>query len=207
MNVDAMRAIDAGLVVTSVGGPGQPGYKQCFTREHYLNRMIEEIFQEEGIEFVTHPFDIHGSDERQYSSQGFRINTASITKDKYYEYTYYHTSLDNLDFVKAEYIQQTLGRHLKLIDKLEAMALYRSRVPNCEVMLSKHDLYPKTGGGMLPGQNTEVELDMILWLLFFCDGRRPLDDLAREQGFVLEDLRQVAEKLTARGILEKLTCG
>ena len=33
-----------------------------------------------------YPFDIHGSDERQYSSQGFRINVATISKDKYYEY-------------------------------------------------------------------------------------------------------------------------
>ena len=52
--------------------------------------------------------DPHGSDERQYSTLGFRINTPVITKDKFYEYDYYHTSLDDLDFVKPEQIAESL---------------------------------------------------------------------------------------------------
>ena len=61
--------------------------------------MVEEVFKKNNINFIKYPFDIHGSDERQYSSQGFRINCVSITKDKYYEYHFYHPSIDNLEFV------------------------------------------------------------------------------------------------------------
>ena len=36
------------------------------------------------------------------------INIVSITKDKYYEYKEYHTSLDDLNFVNGKQIFETL---------------------------------------------------------------------------------------------------
>ena len=94
-NEEAMKKIMAGFVVSSVGGPGRFGYRQSWQEGHFINSMIEKTFDENGIDnFKIYPFDVHGSDERQYSSQGFGINIASITKDKYYDYDYYHTSLD-----------------------------------------------------------------------------------------------------------------
>jgi len=105
MNEKAVREIDAGLVVTTVGGPGTLGYKQSWQKDHYINSLIEKTFCESGKEFVTYPFDIHGSDERQFSSQGFRINMATVCKDRYYEYPQYHTSLDDLSFVNGRQIE------------------------------------------------------------------------------------------------------
>ncbi|MDN5108507.1 DUF4910 domain-containing protein, partial [Aliarcobacter butzleri] len=95
-NETTMKQIKQGLVITTCGGLGEYGYKQSWEKECEINEMIEEIFKTNSIDFKTYPFDIHGSDERQYSSQGFKINCATISKDRYYEYDYYHTSLDNL---------------------------------------------------------------------------------------------------------------
>ena len=64
MNEETMRSIDTGLVVTCVGGPGKFGYKQSFDKNHYINDLIKQVFMEEGVEYITYPFDIHGSDER-----------------------------------------------------------------------------------------------------------------------------------------------
>lgn len=225
MNERVMKAIDVGLVVTTVGGPGKFGYKQSFNENHVINRLIEETFREAGYDFTTYPFDIHGSDERQYSSPGFRINTATISKDKYYEYPGYHTSLDSLDFVKAEYIYQTLLLYLKLIDKLELEnilsktefekrpkkldcsgenIIYLSRNPNCEVMLSKHDLYPKNGGGLLPAGNNTSELDMILWVLFFCDGQGSINELSKKINVPFKELQRATALLEEKGLLERV---
>jgi aminopeptidase-like protein len=222
MNEMAMKAIDIGLVVTTVGGPGKFGYKQSFDQSHYINKLIEEILLEGDHDFITYPFDIHGSDERQYSSPGFRINAATICKDKYYEYPYYHTSLDNLDFVKAEYIYQTLQVYLRLIDKLELTGLptevavdvgrhqapdsskalcFRSQ-PHCEIMLSKHNLYPETGGKWLPGEENGLDLDLILWLLFYCDGTHNLESISKKIGAPLDKLEVIAFKLEKKGILK-----
>lgn len=205
MNEKAMEKIQSGLVVTSVGGPGNFGYKQAFNPDHSVNALIEEVFVEEGIDFITYPFDIHGSDERQYSSQGFRINVASLTKDKYYEYPYYHTSLDNLDFVQAEHVAESLRLHQKVLARLDVEPTYRSLVPGCEVMLSKHDLYPVTGGAQVPGTNETTELDLILWLLWMCDGRSGTHGIARRLGVstsrVLEILAQLEEKQLVERVL------
>mgnify|MGYP001970905460 FL=1 len=204
MNERAMKKVQSGLVVTSVGGPGSFGYKQTFDPDHSVNALIEEVFVEEGIDFITYPFDIHGSDERQYSSQGFRINVASLTKDKYYEYPYYHTSLDNLDFVKAEHVLESLRLHQKVLARLDAEPTYRSLVPNCEVMLSKHDLYPVTGGAQIPGTNETTELDLILWLLWMCDGRSGTHGIARRLGVPTSRILEILAQLEAKQLVERV---
>jgi aminopeptidase-like protein len=198
-NEDAMKKIDAGLVVSTVGGPGEFGYKQSFRPDHAINRIIESVFQSKGLDFITYPFDIHGSDERQYSSQGFRINMATISKDKYYEYDHYHTSLDNLDFVKPDNIIKSLEVYLEVISLLDKNLIFANLLPHCEVMLSKHNLYPRTGGAMLPFKNKDI--DMILWLLFYANGQMSLWDISEKIGFPLEHLSRVARDLENKKIL------
>jgi|GEM_PF-137202 len=201
-NEAAMKRIDMGLVITTVGGPGKVGYKRSFDSSHPINAMIEEVFRDTETEFVTYPFDIHGSDERQYSSQGFRINAATICRDRYYEYAYYHSSLDDLAFVTAEQIAGTLDLYVRLIDKVEARRVYRNRIPHGEVMLSRHDLYPATGGAQRPELGGRSELDLILWLLFLCDGKLDIADIAARLGVSSSDLVPIADRLVAKGVLE-----
>jgi len=201
-NEAAMKRIDMGLVITTVGGPGKFGYKRSFDSSHPINAMIEEVFRDTETEFVTYPFDIHGSDERQYSSQGFRINAATICRDRYYEYAYYHSSLDNLAFVTAEQIAETLDLYVGLIDKVEARRVYRNRIPHGEVMLSRHDLYPATGGAQRPELGGRSELDLILWLLFLCDGKPDIANIAARLGVSSSDLVPIADRLVAKDVLE-----
>jgi aminopeptidase-like protein/spore coat polysaccharide biosynthesis protein SpsF (cytidylyltransferase family) len=198
-NDEAMKKIDIGLVITTVGGPGKFGYKQSYNPSHAINRLIEEVFNEAEEDFITYPFDIHGSDERQYSSQGFRINTATISRGRYYEYPQYHSSLDNLELVTAKQIHETLGLYRLLLDKLEARRIYRNLNPSCEVMLSKHNLYPATGGAQRPELGGRTELDLILWLLFLCDGHKAVDDIALELGVEMGGVEPLVERLVLKG--------
>lgn len=201
-NEEAMKQIDLGLVITTVGGPGKFGYKQSFDATHPINGMIEGVLSDTGTEFITYPFDIHGSDERQYSSQGFRINTATICRDRYYEYPYYHSSLDDLSFVTAQQIAETLQVYVRLIGRLEARRIYRNRIPHCEVMLSRHDLYPATGGAQRPELGGRSELDLILWLLFLCDGKLDIDHIATRLQVPPAELLPIADRLADKGALE-----
>ena len=106
-NEKIVKRIDYGLVISNVGGPGKFGYKQSFEKSNFINTTVEQVFLENKEKYYTYPFDISGSDERQYSSQAFNINTISITKDKYYEFKEYHTSKDNLNFVNGSQINQS----------------------------------------------------------------------------------------------------
>lgn len=199
-----MKRIDMGLVITTVGGPGSFGYKQSFNPQHAINRHIEETFAETATPFVTYPFDIHGSDERQYSSQGFGLNIATISKDRYYEYPFYHSSLDNLDFVTGDQLAATLALYRRLIDKLDARQIYRSNSPHGEVMLSRHGLYPAAGGALRPETGGRSTLDLILWLLFWCDGRAAIGDIEHRLGLSPGQLDELVAGLAAKGVLTRV---
>jgi len=202
-NEKEMKSIDNGLVVTTCGGLGDFGYKQSWEEGNFINRMIEDVFNENNVMFLTYPFDIHGSDERQYSSQGFRINCTTISKDRYYEYDYYHTSLDNLDFVKEESLNKALNLYLQLINKMDKNIVYKNLYPNCEVMLSKHDLYPKTGGAILPNSDISA-LDIILWVLYYCDGRIDLYEISKKLNVNMCLIYKETKRLENKKILERV---
>ena len=197
-----MKRIDIGLVITTVGGPGKFGYKCSFDESHPINSMIEEVFRDAKIDFTKYPFDVHGSDERQYSSQGFRINSATICRDRYYEYPFYHSSLDNLHFVTPGQILETLKLYISLIEKIEARRIYKNTIPHGEVMLSRHNLYPVTGGAQIPELGGRSELDLILWLLFLCDGKLDIRTIAKKLKVPLTELTLLADRLVTNGVLE-----
>lgn len=204
MNEAAMKKIDMGVVVTTVGGPGPFGYKQSWQSGHSINRMVEEVFHEANKEFIKYPFDVHGSDERQYSSQGFRINIATISKDKYYNYPEYHTSLDDLSLVNGQQISETFDLYIRLINKMEDRCIYKSTVPYCEVMLSRHNLYPANGGMQRPELGGKSELDVILWLLFYCDGKKSTNDIAIDIDVKVSIVQKLCSKLENKGVIVKV---
>jgi len=193
------------MIITCVGGPGQYGYKQSYNSEHSINLVIEDTFNDEGISFITYPFDIHGSDERQFSSQGFSINIASLTKDKYYEYPFYHTSLDNLDYIDAKNISSSLDLHLKVLKKINDEPIYQNIFPNCEVMFSKHNLYPQIGGGQMPNVNNKSELDLILWLMWLFDGKRGLYEIEKKLDTPIFVIEKVIKKLLDKNLIKSIT--
>jgi aminopeptidase-like protein len=200
-NEKALKDIKNGLVITTCGGLGDFGYKQSWEENNFINSMIEDVFRQNNIKFQTYPFDIHGSDERQYSSQGFKINCATISKDRYYEYDYYHTSLDNLEFVKADYLNSALDLYLQLISMMDKNIVYKNLYPNCEVMLSKHGLYPKTGGAILPNSDISA-LDIILWILYYCDGGIDLYEISKKLNVSVCLIYKEAKQLENKKVLE-----
>ena len=200
---EIMKNIDSGFVITTVGGPGSFGYKQSFDDNNSINRIIEKVFKENNIDFITYPFHVLGSDERQYSSIEFRINVATICKDKYFEYDHYHTSHDNLDFVKPEYINETLNIYLQAIEKIDKSIVYENMFPHCEVMLSKHDLYPEISGDYIPNRGI-IESDILRRLLIYCDGRTDLYKISQILEIPIDVLHRLASKLEKKGIMERV---
>ena len=169
LNEKIMQTVLGGFILTCVAGPGKFSYKQTFLGDNLIDKIIRKTFSELELDLKQYNFDITGSDEGQYSSPFFRIPIGTICKDKYHEFEYYHTSKDNLDFVNASYLVETLDVYCSVIMNLEKMSLtdfqnnlqknsnikltnlkmeetYRSLNPYCAPMLSKRGLYPTLGG-------------------------------------------------------------
>ena len=221
-NEEAVKGLSGGFVATTVAGPGRFGYKSTWRGDSVIDRAVRLTFRELNLEYVEYPFDVNGSDERQYSTPGLRVPVGTICKDKYYEYPYYHTSLDNLDFISTGNLVETLKLYLLAIEKLEQNRTYRSLNPIGEPMLGKRGLYPQTGGAIKQkaadasahGSRRYAvdagsilygsELDAIRWVLFYADGQTPLLDVAERTGLPMRQLYEVAEKLVAGGLLEEV---
>jgi len=179
-NQKKIKKIDFGINVSCVGGKGIFSYKETFNSDHFLNKIVKDIFVKKKIKFRKFKFDIHGSDERQYSYSGNSVNMISIHKDKFYDYKEYHTSLDNLDFVKDKQIFSSFLIYQDLIQEIEKQEIYENYNHFSEPMLSKHKLYPDTGGSLMADKNkTEKKLDYTLWILFLCDGKKTLTDIKK----------------------------
>ena len=207
-----MVNVQGGFVVTCCGGRGPLGYKESFVGDSLVDRAVRLAFRDRSIDAVRYPFKPLGSDERQYSSAGFRIPVATICKDKYYEYPEYHTSLDNLDLVNGEQILESLTLYEDAIRILEENTIFVSSVPKGEVQLGHRGLYPQTGGsvnqpavnGVDNGREYQ-ELDIITWLLFLADGNNDLVTIAERTGIAYSDLLRVARKLAGKAIIQPVS--
>ena len=144
-----------------------------------------------------------GSDERQYCAPGVDLPIATIMRSKYDEYPEYHTSLDDLRFVKANYINETLNYYLKVIDVMDKNITLKSNYQNGEVMLGKHNLYPEVGGSFkFTNERVHSNVDLILWILFYSDGDRTLLSISRELDQDLIELYKIAKVLEEKNIVE-----
>ena len=201
-NLDIFKKIDFGLNISCVGGKGGISFKESWNSNHFINQLVKKFFKKNKIKFKNFKYDIHGSDERQYSYCGSSINIASIHKDKFYDYKEYHTSLDNLDFVKDNQIFETFLIYKRVIQELEKQEIYKLKNEFCEPMLSKYDLYPHTGGSILPSQKINNLTDKILWILFETNGRNTLSEIAEKIGIKKNEMGNIIKILKEKKIIK-----
>ncbi len=208
-NEPAMKSLSGGFVVTCCGGPGPLGYKETFITNHLIDRAIRLAFRDGGIEPLRYPFAPDGSDERQYSSPGFRIPVASITKDKYYEYPQYHTSMDNLGFVTGSQLFESFRIYEDVIRIIDANCLIRSRLPNGEAQLGRRSLYPSIGGAIKQGAagadiglDQQSQVDLMSWILFLADGTHDLVAIAEKSQFEYTAIQGCVAVLLENDLIE-----
>jgi len=220
-NKAAMKRVDGGFVVTCVAGPGGFDLKESFLGDHPVDLAGRWALSDR--EYDCYPFVPDGSDERQYSSPGFRIPTVTVSKDKYYEYDEYHTSYDDLSFISADALLETLDVYWTAISLLEMNRTYERTEPHGEFKLDRYALHPTTGGqkrqpGALEGgchegheyaigdgRTTEgAFLDGINWLMFGCDGDTSLFELAVRADLDVRLLYRAATRLEDAGLLMEI---
>ena len=209
-NESTMKKLKGGFVVSCCGGPGRISYKDTFLGNHLIDRAANIVFRDAGIEPWLRPFAPDGSDERQYSMPAFRIPVATIAKDKYYDYDFYHTSLDNLDFVTGDALLQTLKLYIDCVQILERNVTYQSLMPYCEPQLGRRGLYPQTGGAIKQSSrnsnenaSVETQMDALTWVMFLADGTMDLLDMAERSGEPFSNLFEAAQKLLAHDLIKE----
>jgi aminopeptidase-like protein len=108
----------------------------------------------------------------------------------------YHTSADNLDFVRPESLEDSLRTVLEIIQVLEDDGVYMNLSPKCEPQLGRRGLYDSKGGVSPP----DLQMAM-LWVLNFSDGRHSLIDIAERAGISFAKIHRAALALKDAGLL------
>ena len=69
-------------------------------------------------------------------------------------------------------------------------------------MLSKHNLYPATGGSMLPTSKIINEIDKILWVLFKTNGKNTINEIAEKLDINDSQMKSIIRILEQKKIIK-----
>jgi aminopeptidase-like protein len=189
--------IQHGLVVACVGDSGHMHYKKSRNGNAEIDAAVIHILKTSGKPHEIHDFSPYGYDERQYCSPGFNLNVGSLTRTPHGQFPEYHTSADNLDFVRPEFVIDSLETYLKVIEVLEGNRTYRNTSPKTEPQLGKRGLYSMMGGN----KNAKDAEMALLWTLNLSDGEHTLLQVAERANMPFHSIREAADRLEQVGLL------
>ena len=215
--------IKGGMVLSCVAGPAPVSLKEGFEKDHFMNKAAHLALKNcVGGEYITYPFSPDGSDERQYSTPGFRIVTPSIHKSKYYEYDQYHTSADNLDYISSQALCETLDVYKEWIQLIETYCFPKRTEMCCEYQLGNRNLYPSIGGTLNQSAHDEnvrgshrrtfnfnekidvmgSHLNAFNWLMHLADGSMSNFEISEISGLNITIINEAIGAMYQKDLLE-----
>lgn len=199
----AAKRIKHGLIVSNVGDGGGPTYKKSRRGNALVDRAAAHVLAHSGLEQQRIlDYSPYGYDERQYCSPGFDLAVGSLQRSCWGTFPQYHTSADNLDFIRPEHLARSLGLVSEILDVLEGDVRYRNLSPFCEPQLGKRGLYDTTSG-----KQSQAYRIGLLWVLNLSDGAHSLLDIAERSGLPFSAISEAAERLRVAGLLEAVSPG
>jgi aminopeptidase-like protein len=197
-NEDQVERIRHGLVLTCLGDGGPFHYKRSRRGDAEIDRVMEHVLtraQERGN--AVEDFIPYGYDERQYCSPGFDLPVGGLSRTPHGRFPEYHTSADDLDFVRPEHLERSLETCLQAVSILEGNRAFRNTHPKGEPQLGRRGLMGGSGGA-----RTKPEWHMsLLWTLNLSDGTHDLLSIADRSDIGFEVIQAAATELERHGLL------
>ena len=106
-------------MVTCVGDSGRFTYKKTRQGNAEIDKIVTSILKNSNSDYDVVDFFPFGSDERQFCSPGFNLPIGSLMRTRYGNFPEYHTSADNLEFVKKESLSDSFLKYLSVIFTIE----------------------------------------------------------------------------------------
>ena len=174
-NEARLDRIKHGLVLTCLGDPAGFHYKQSRSGAATIDRAVSHVLRHSSHPYEILPFNPYGYDERQFCSPGFDLPVGCLMRSVHGTFPEYHTSADNLDFVKPEALGQSYATIGAIFDLLDNNRIYRRVDGRGEPQLGRRGLYRAVAGQREAGGATQMDL---LWFLNLADGNYSLLDMA-----------------------------
>jgi aminopeptidase-like protein len=196
-NEEAARRVRHGLVLACIGDAGPFTYKQSRRGDATVDRAAAHVIAGAPAGGAVEGFVPYGYDERNYCSPGFDLPVGVLSRTPHGRFPQYHTSGDDLDFVRPGQLAESLDVCLSIVEVLENDARYLNLNPKCEPQLGRRGLYGVTGG-LARDRHDEFAL---FWVLNLSDGRHSLLDIAERARLPFGVIARAAQRLEAAGLL------
>lgn len=190
-----------GLVLASLGDAGPFTYKRSRRGNAVVDRVAEYLLAG-NFRGTCEDFSPYGYDERQFCSPGFDLPVGRLTRTANGRYAEYHTSADNLDFVSAAALEESLLACEAALAILDRNVHCVNLKPHCEPRLGPRGLFRRIGG-----HNPSDFEHAVLWVLNQSDGRRDLLEIATRSGLDFALIESAARQLEEVALLRRLTAG
>ena len=197
LNEERVHRIKHGLVAACVGDSGKSTYKKSRRGDAEVDRAVAHVLKHSGNDYEILDFSPYGYDERQYGSPGFNLPVGCLMRTPHGRYPEYHTSADDLTFVRPECLSDSFHKYFAVLKILENNRTYLNRNPKCEPQLGKRGLYRFIGGD----RETGFDQMSMLWVLNLSDGSHSLLDIAEQAGYEFTMIKNAAEVLRKNDLL------
>jgi len=195
-NLDELRWIRHGLVLTGLGDPGPLTYKRSRREDAPIDRLMSHLVaSNHGSVLGWSPY---GYDERQYCSPGFDLPIGRLSRTPHGEFPEYHTSADDLAFVDARQVQSAISAVISALDAIESGLVPQNLAPQEEQQLGRRGLFRDIGGTSLNDRPEHA----FLWILSLSDGQTDLVEISDRSGLSIEQLLEASAKLRTAGLLD-----
>jgi aminopeptidase-like protein len=188
-NEAALPRIRHGLVLTCVGDANNLTYKRSRRGDAEIDRVFAHVLKHSGQPHSVIDFFPYGYDERQYCSAGINLPAGCLMRARHGEFPEYHTSADNLDFVRADALGDSFAKCLAVLAVLEGNRIYLNKKPKGEPQLGKRGLRGDLA---------------LLWVLNLSDGDHSLLDIAERADLPFAMIEEAAIALSATDLLDPL---
>lgn len=192
-NEALLPRVRGGLVIGLLGDAGGITYKRSRRGDTATDRAAQLVLGGTDARIVD--FEPYGYDERQFCSPGFDLPVGRLTRSANGQYDEYHTSADDLSFVRPECLGESVQTLAELIAVIDQNRKLLNLSPKGEPRLGKRQLYGSVGG-MAPGRFEHA----LLWLLSLSDGRHDLVSIAQKSQIEWPLLVEAADRLEATGL-------
>lgn len=196
-NREAADRVRHGLTLVCIGNDEPLRYKRTLGGSEDIDRTVEYVLETRRELSEVRDFHPYGYDERQYNSPGFRMPVGSLMRGHHGEFPEYHTSADNLEFVRPDKLEEAHEALLQIVSVLEHNQHLVNLSPNGEPQLGRRGLYRAMGGEAEPA-NLSIAM---LWLLQLADGDHDLLAIAERSDVAWNDLCRAAELLLEHDLL------
>ena len=174
-----------------------PTYKQSRNGTAIIDQAVAHILRHTGRPHTVQPFSPYGYDERQYGSPGFNLPVGLFMRSPHGTFPEYHTSADNLAFIRPESLADSLRLLLETVAVVEGNASFVNQCPYGEPQLGRRGLYDSLGGA---NERHERQMAM-LWVLNQSDGGPSLLDIADRSGLPFFRIQEAAHRLSFAELL------